>query len=79
MVEAARRRNARYVESGTAEFLVATLEELDLGERRFYKVFAVRVGLFNREPERARELAERWLAPDGRVAAFFDSPGGAGG
>ena len=74
MIEAAERRNARYVEAGKAEFLVATLEDLDLGDRRFDKVFAVRVGLFHRHPNRARSLAEKWLAPGGVVFAFYDSP-----
>lgn len=55
----------------------ASLEELDLGARRFDKIFAVRVGLFHREPERAQELARRWLAPGGAVFAFFDSPAAA--
>ena len=50
------------------------LEELELGERRFDTIFAVRVGLFHREPERARELAGRWLAPGGDLHAFFDEP-----
>jgi SAM-dependent methyltransferase len=53
MIEAATRRNAAYVEAGKAEFLVATLEDLELGDRRFDKIFAVRVGLFHREPDRA--------------------------
>ena len=75
MIEAARRRNAAFVEAGRAEFLVAALEELELGQRRFDKIFAVRVGLFHREPERAHELAEKWLAPGGAVSAFLDSPG----
>ena len=75
MIEAARRRNAAFVEAGRAEFLVAALEELELGQRRFDKIFAVRVGLFHREPERAHDLAERWLAPGGAVSAFLDSPG----
>jgi ubiquinone/menaquinone biosynthesis C-methylase UbiE len=74
MIAAARRRNAEYVEAGLAEFLVMTLEELDLGERRFDKVFAVRVRLFHREPARARELAERWLAPGGTLLTAFDEP-----
>jgi ubiquinone/menaquinone biosynthesis C-methylase UbiE len=74
MIEAATRRNAAYVDSGTAEFLVASLEDLDLGDRRFDTVFAVRVGLFHREPERARSLVEAWLAPGGEVFAFFDPP-----
>jgi hypothetical protein len=33
------------------------------------------VSLFHREPERAHELAEKWLAPGGAVSAFLDSPG----
>jgi ubiquinone/menaquinone biosynthesis C-methylase UbiE len=74
MIEAAARRNAAYVEAGTAEFLVAALEDADLADRRFDKVLAVRVGLFHREPERARRLAERWLAPGGRLTAVFDPP-----
>jgi ubiquinone/menaquinone biosynthesis C-methylase UbiE len=74
MIEAATRRNTAYVAAGTAEFLVASLEDLDLGDRRFDKVFAVRVGLFHRDPERARGMVARWLAPGGAVFAFFDSP-----
>jgi ubiquinone/menaquinone biosynthesis C-methylase UbiE len=74
MIRAAKRRNAAYVEAGRAEFLVADLEDLDLGERRFDKIFAVRVALFHREPERARGLVERWLAPGGAVSVFYDAP-----
>ena len=75
MIEAATRRNAAFVQAGRAEFLVAHLEALDLGDRRFDKVLAVRVGLFHREPARAHALAERWLAPGGTVLAVFDQPG----
>jgi ubiquinone/menaquinone biosynthesis C-methylase UbiE len=74
MIEAASRRNAEHVAAGRAEFLVATLEDLDLGDRRFDKVFAVRVGVFHRDPERAQSLAARWLAPGGELRAFFDEP-----
>jgi ubiquinone/menaquinone biosynthesis C-methylase UbiE len=74
MIDAASRRNAAYVEAGRAEFLVAALEDLDLEDRRFEVAFAVRVGLFDREPERARDLVEPWLAPGGRLLAFFDPP-----
>jgi ubiquinone/menaquinone biosynthesis C-methylase UbiE len=75
MIEAASRRNAAYVEAGRAEFLVADLEDLGLlGDRRFEKIFAVRVGLFHREPERARSLVEPWLAPGGEVFAVVDAP-----
>jgi ubiquinone/menaquinone biosynthesis C-methylase UbiE len=75
MIEAAERRNAEHVAAGRAEFIVAELENLDLGERRFDKVLAVRVGLFHREPERAHALVEPWLAPGGTVTSVFDPPG----
>ncbi len=74
MIQAATHRNAAYVEAGRAEFLVSILENLDLGDRRFDKIFAVRVGLFHRDPERARDIVERWLTPGGALFAFFDQP-----
>jgi ubiquinone/menaquinone biosynthesis C-methylase UbiE len=74
MIEAAARRNAEHVRTGRAEFLVAHLETLDLGDRRFDKILAVRVGIFNRDPEGARALAERWLAPGGTLLAVLDAP-----
>lgn len=74
MIRAAKRRNGPHVEAGRAEFLVAHLEDLDLEDRLFDKVFAVRVGLFHRDPERARVLVERWLAPGGELFVFFDQP-----
>lgn len=66
MIAAAARRNAAYVEAGAAEFLVAHLEELDLGDRRFDAIFAVRVRQF--EPR----LVEPWLAPGGRIVSDYD-------
>jgi ubiquinone/menaquinone biosynthesis C-methylase UbiE len=69
MIAAARRRNAAHVEAGTAEFLVMELEHLELGDRRFDTIFAARIGLFRREPERARGLVDPWLAPGGEVFA----------
>ena len=74
MIQAATRRNAAYIEAGRAEFLIATLEDLDLGARRFDKIFAVRVGLFHRESKRASGIVEKWLAPGGAVFVFFDPP-----
>jgi ubiquinone/menaquinone biosynthesis C-methylase UbiE len=74
MIEAATRRNAAWVAAGTAEFLVRELEDLDLGERRFDTILAVRVGLFHRDPARARALAAPWLEAGGRIVAAFDEP-----
>jgi SAM-dependent methyltransferase len=63
MIAAASRRNAAYVEAGAAEFITMALERLELGDRRFDKIFAVRVGLFRRDPERARSLVEPGSRP----------------
>ncbi len=67
MIQAATRRNAAHV---------AALEDLDLGDRRFDKIFAVRVGLFHRDPGQARGIVERWLVPGGEVFVFYDLPSG---
>jgi ubiquinone/menaquinone biosynthesis C-methylase UbiE len=72
MIAAAERRNAAAVAAGRAEFLVASLEDAELGDRRFDRILAVRVGLFHREPARARALAERWLAPGGVLLSEYD-------
>jgi ubiquinone/menaquinone biosynthesis C-methylase UbiE len=74
MIEAAKRRNAREIAAGKAEFILGNLEQLDLGHRRFDKIFAVRVGFFFRQPEHARSIVEKWLAPGGKVFIFFDPP-----
>ncbi|MCF7222174.1 class I SAM-dependent methyltransferase [Marilutibacter chinensis] len=81
MIAAARRRNAAHVEAGIVEFRIAELEHLDLGDYcrehgRFDLVFAVRVGLFHREPGRARGMVTPWLKKGGRLHAEFDTPGG---
>lgn len=47
---------------------------MNLGDRRFDRIFAVRVGLFQRESEHARALVAKWLAPGGQSFAFFDPP-----
>ena len=80
MIAAATKRNVAHVNAGRAEFLVARLEGLTtvLEDRRFDVVFAVRVGLFDREPTKALELVAPWLKPAGRVHAFFDPPARAG-
>jgi tRNA1(Val) A37 N6-methylase TrmN6 len=62
------RPDDRVLEIGCGHGVAATL----VCERRFDKIFAVRVGLFHREPERARGIVERWLAPGGTVLDFYD-------
>ena len=71
MIAAATKATAAHPQ---AAFRCAELERLDLGADRFDAILTVRVGLFDREPARARALAERWLAPGGRLLVRFDPP-----
>jgi hypothetical protein len=54
--------------------MIAAASRRNARDRRFDRIFAVRVGLFHREPERAHALAGAWLAPGGSVHAVFDEP-----
>jgi len=74
MIAAAERRNADHIAVGLAEFHTVAMEEFDPGRRRFDLVLAVRVGLFQREPERARAIVGRWLKPGGKLVAIHDEP-----
>lgn len=74
MIDAARRRNRRFVDAGCAEFICTAFEDADFGARRFDRILAVRVGLFHRHPERAAALVGRWLRPGGHLLALYDTP-----
>ena len=67
MIAAAAKRNERF---GDAEFLVAELERLDLGERRFDKIFAIHVNLFGQQAERDLGIIKRHLEPGGGFFAM---------
>lgn len=74
MIAAAEKRNKNFVEAGVARFVQSKLEQLDLGDDRFDKVFAMRVRLFHDQPEQARQLAARWLTADGSLFVEYDEP-----
>lgn len=74
MIEAALRRNRRHVDAGTAEFHVADVLTFDPGRRKFDKIFAVRVGLFHRDPALANRILRPWLRPGGQIVLVYDEP-----
>src|SRR5918912_3059223 len=53
MVEMARRRNREHVDAGRAVLEAVALDDADLGDRRFDKVFAFNVAPFWQQPETA--------------------------
>ena len=75
MIAHAIRRNALHIQTGKAEFIMGAYEQVDLGERRFDKIIAMRVGGIHRRPQEAYALLSRWLKPGGRIHVQYDAPG----
>jgi SAM-dependent methyltransferase len=73
MIEMATRRNREHVGSGRAELEAVALEDADLGDRRFDKVFAFNVAPFWLQPETALGAVRGHLSPDGTVSVFWDA------
>ncbi len=75
MIETARKRNADHVASGVASFQTASLDQADLGDARFDKIFAINVGLFWRQrPVRELKILRGHLATKGRLFLFHEPP-----
>src|SRR4051794_38485606 len=73
MIEMAARRNREHVAGGRAVLKTAALENADLGDERFDKIFAFNVAPFWLRPEEALGIVRRHLAPDGAVYVFWDA------
>jgi trans-aconitate methyltransferase len=73
MIEMAARRNREHVAAGRAVLKTTALEQADLGEERFDKVFAFNVAPFWLQPEQALGILRRHLAPGGAVHVFWDA------
>jgi SAM-dependent methyltransferase len=73
MIEIATRRNREHVEAGRALLEAVALEDADLGNRRFDKIFAFNVAPFWLEPEAALGVVRKHLARDGAFYLFWDA------
>jgi ubiquinone/menaquinone biosynthesis C-methylase UbiE len=73
MIEMAARRNREHVAAGRAVLKATALEQADLGDERFDKVFAFNVAPFWLQPEQALGIVRRHLAPGGAVHVFWDA------
>ncbi len=73
MIELAERRNREHIAAGRAALKTAALEEADLGDERFDKVFAFNVAPFWLQPKEALGIVRPRLAPGGAVYIFWDA------
>jgi SAM-dependent methyltransferase len=73
MIEMATRRNRAHIDAGRAALEAIALENADLGDRRFDKVFAFNVAPFWLQPEVALGAVREHLTPDGTVYVFWDA------
>lgn len=68
MIAAARVRNTRWIDAGKAELLLAEFPDVDLGDRRFSKIYAIHVPLFRGDHHAALATLRRLLLPGGAVS-----------
>src|SRR5215203_5543545 len=73
MIEMATRRNREHVEAGRAVLEAVALEDADLGERSFDKVFAFNCAPFWLQPEVALGAVRKHLTRDGDAYIFWDA------
>ena len=73
MIEMATRRNREDVDAGRAVLEAIALEDVDLGDQRFDKVFAFNVAPFWLQPATALGPVLEHLGPDGAVYIFWDA------
>ena len=73
MIEMATRRNREHVGAGRAVLEAVALEDADLGDRRFDKVFAFNVAPFWLQPGAALGAVREHLARDGTAYVFWDA------
>ena len=73
MIEMATRRNREHVKSGRAVLEAVALEDADLVDHRFDKVFAFNVAPFWKRAGATLGAIRGHLDPDGAVYAFWDA------
>jgi SAM-dependent methyltransferase len=73
MIEMAARRNREHIAAGRAALKTVALENADLGDERFDKVFAFNVAPFWLAPKEALGIVRQHLAPSGAIYIFWDA------
>src|SRR3954464_3145968 len=73
MIELATRRNREHIDAGKAVLEAVALEDADLGDRCFDKVFAFNVEPFSLHPAAALGAIREHLTRDGALYLFWDA------
>src|SRR3954452_12747374 len=73
MIEMATRRNREHVDAGRAVLEAVALEDADLGDRRFDKIYAFNVAPFWLQPGPAFGAVREHLADGGAFYLFWDA------
>lgn len=71
MITQAQKRNEKWLHEGKVSFNTSSLETLDLGTKKFSKIFAVNVNTFWIKPEKALESVKKLLVPKGKLYLFY--------
>lgn len=74
MIDTATKRNQNFVDTGKAHLRCMTLEGGDFGDRRFNKIFAIRVNFFIQKPTEQLAKLKELLLPDGTLYLIIDPP-----
>lgn len=77
MIEAARKKNAKHMDSGKALFQCASLLDFESDRRRYNKIFAVNVNVFWMEAKKELERIRQLLLPEGKLYLFNQPPSSA--
>ena len=75
MIATATRRNRQHIDAGRAVLEAVALEDADLGDQRFDKVFAFNCAPFRLQPEAAFGAVRGHLTRSGTVHIFWDARG----
>jgi cyclopropane fatty-acyl-phospholipid synthase-like methyltransferase len=73
-IRAAAQRNENHLAAGKAEFHLTSLHEVDFGETRFHKIFAVNVNVFWLTPAKELAVLKKLLTTDGILYLFYEPP-----
>lgn len=74
MTAKARKRNSRFIENGTSQFILSEFTETEFPEHSFDAIAAFNVNFFMKDSPAELALVKKLLRPDGLVYVFYQAP-----